>query len=59
MYSSVNETRLSATEAVLYSGLKQMRVANEVLWNENIELRRKIELLEDWKASQSPEEGGL
>ena len=49
MLASVHEPKLSASEKVLLSGLKQMRQANEALWRENLELRQKIEALERWK----------
>jgi|Laugrefabdmm15sn_1035127.scaffolds.fasta_scaffold18509_3 hypothetical protein len=49
MFSSINETKLTPTEQILYSGLKQMRQSNEKLFEENIELRRKVEALTKWR----------
>lgn len=57
MFAGVNEPKLTATEAILYSGLRQMRKENERLWSENIELRRSVEALEKWKASICQAEG--
>jgi hypothetical protein len=51
MFAGISEPKLTATETILYSGLRQMRKENEKLWSENIELRRSVEALENWKSS--------
>jgi len=49
MFSSIHEPKLTASEQILYSGLRQMRQSNEKLFEENIELKRKIEAITKWR----------
>jgi hypothetical protein len=49
MLSSPHEPKLTPTEQILYSGLKQMRQTNEALFAENIDLKRKLDALTKWK----------